>query len=437
MSKLILTLIVFLILFFNAGNIYAYNPQDVQNNIFGIGIINHSDLDDASKLVNNNGDWGYVTVVITENQMDRSIWQEFFNQCRKKHLIPIIRVATTYDNNWQIPDIEKIDSWVNFFNSLNWVIENKYIIIGNEPNHAKEWGGKIEPEAYALYLKTFATRLKNANNGYFVLNAGFDQAAGNTKVTMDQKKYMDRMVKEIPDVFNFIDGFASHSYPNPAFSGSEKGNGRKSIKGYEWELNLLKSYGVTKDLPVFITETGWIRNNKNSEKISQKMKYAFENVWGKDKRIVAVTPFILNYENPPFYEFSWKKSSTEFFPIYNTIQNMQKVEGKPVQKINGEIIFSFLNPFIINNTKINGYALVKNSGQNIWNKQNVTLKLSGNSFEIDSMEIKDIQPFTTGIILYSIKVPEYTDIQDLTIGFFVNEKYIGNVYKGKIIKIKI
>ena len=63
------------------------------------------------------------------------------------------------------------------------------------------------------------------------------------------------------------------------------------------------------------------------------MKYAYENIWSKDKRIVAVTPFILNYQQEPFFDFSWKKSDTDFFPVYSEIQSINKIAGIPVLSV--------------------------------------------------------------------------------------------------------
>ena len=164
MIKIYFSVICLFIFHLFTSPISAYDPLTLPNNIYGIGVINHSDLKDVANLVNvNGGDWGYVTIVITENDREKEVWQKFLNDCRQNHLISIVRVASEFDaQNWIIPKIENIDSWVNFFNSLNWVVENRYIIIGNEPNHAKEWGGEINPSEYATYLKTFSERLHNA-----------------------------------------------------------------------------------------------------------------------------------------------------------------------------------------------------------------------------------------------------------------------------------
>lgn len=438
MKKIIILLFCFLFFIFLPISVRAYDPVSVPNNIYGISIVNYSDLQDAANFINvNGGDWGYVTIVITEKDRNKDIWQEFLDSCRKLHIIPIIRVASEFkDSNWKIPEIEKIDSWVNFFNSLNWVTKNRYIIIGNEPNHAKEWGGKISPAEYAIYLKTFAKRLHNASSEYFVLNAGFDQDAPNSKMTMDEKKYIDEMVSTVPDIFSSIDGWSSHSYPNPAFSGPKTGTGRRSIKGYEWELGLIK-----RDLPIFITETGWIQTKRiNEQLVSNNMKYAFENVWSKDKRIIAVTPFLLNYQGEPFLDFSWKKSDGSFFQVYSEIQNLQKIKGEPKQKISGEIVFNFLNPLMIRNTEQKGFTIVKNTGQATWyesdseviNESNDTQSLS-NEIKISNTKFNQIEPFTSGLVVYTLNTPQIENIFNIKLGFYVRGERIGDVYNGKII----
>lgn len=431
--KKLLVLIFVLLSFFSATSfVKAYDPKTVVNNIYGIGVVNHTDLNDVSNLVNvNGGDWGYVTIVITEDNRNKEIWQKFLDDCRRLHLIPIVRLATKYEGeSWNTPKIEEIDNWINFFNSLNWVIENRYIVIGNEPNHAKEWGGIVNPSEYAVYLKTFAERLHNASSDYFVLNAGFDQDAPNTKTTMDQKKYMDEMLKAVPDVFIFLDGWSSHSYPNPAFAGPKTGTGRRSVRGYEWELDLVK-----KDLPVFITETGWVQNTKNdSETVAENLKYAYEEIWMKDERIVAVTPFILNYQEDPFYDFSWKNKDGSYFPIYNKIQNIQKLKGTPVQKVSGEVIFNFLNPLMIRNSEQKGFSFVKNTGQAIWMQgESNVVNESNNEIIVSNTKFNQIEPFSSGLVTYTLKTPDEGQLFDIKLGFYVRGKKIGDAYNGKII----
>jgi hypothetical protein len=413
------------------------DPLTSSNNIFGMSVVNQSDLDDVSTLVNSNGgQWGYIKIVIQENNRNKEIWQNFLDEARRKKLIPIIRVATVYNSEkkyWEKPKTEDIDNWVNFLNSLNWVTTNRYVIVANEPNHSKEWGGKIEPEEYAKYLKEFSTRLKNSNSDYFVLNAGLDQSANNSKITMDEKLFLQRMVKYEPSIFNYIDGFNSHSYPNPDFSGKVTDTGKGSIKGYLWEKNYLNSLGVNMDLPIFITETGWINKTDNEQLIAENYKYAYEEVWMKDNSIVAVTPFILNYLEEPFKNFSWKKDDNNFFEVYEEIKNLNKIEGHPSQKIEGQILFNFLNPFGFRNTKAGGIILVKNTGEAIWYENQIRVEDENKKVNIVDIRMKNIEPYKTGLIAYSLIHPQNERISKINLGFYILEEKMGDIFNGKII----
>ena len=158
--KIIFLIAIFFYQLFSPSVTHAIeNPTAVENNKFGIHIINDEDLDDASKLVNSSGgDWGYVTFVVREDERDVGRWQKIFNRARKLHLIPIVRVATIQSGgNWTKPVSEDVGEWVTFFDSLNWVVKNRYVIVGNEPNHATEWGGEVNPLEYAKYFKSFSS----------------------------------------------------------------------------------------------------------------------------------------------------------------------------------------------------------------------------------------------------------------------------------------
>jgi len=369
-----------------------YDPTSVPNNSFGIHIANIQDLEDAAKLVNSGGgDWGYVTLVITEDNRTINVWQEVFNKMRRLHLIPIVRVATKEENgNWKKPVIGEIDSWISFFNSLNWVIKNRYVVIGNEVNLGKEWGGEVNPEAYAIYVKEFTNKLKSSSSDYFVMPGGFDASLPTAKGSLEESSYLRRMLLKEPDVFELVDGWASHPYPNPNFSGSEYATGRGTIRTFEWEMSFLKSLGVKKDLPVFITETGWSQKNLKKDVISKKLKFAFENAWN-NKKIVAITPFILNYEYPPFDMFSWKNNGS-FNSLYENMQKLVKIAGCPIQEDKAKIskIFAFT-----------GLLFVENIGQSIWQKDNLkVMDENGNNLKIVKISLNSYEPGGFGFIIF-------------------------------------
>ncbi|MBU0570017.1 hypothetical protein KKB40_04550 [Patescibacteria group bacterium] len=352
------------------------NPLLVPNNRFGIHIIDESDLEDATHFVNSEGgDWGYITLVIREDERNIERWQEVFDTMRRQHLIPIVRIATKQVNShWKKPVIDEIDSWVHFLNSLNWVVKNRYVIIGNEPNHAKEWGQEISPEEYGQYLAHFSEKLKFTNKDFFILPAGLDASAPTDKDHLSETEFIRRMLADNENVFDYIDGWNSHSYPNPNFSGSENASGRGTVRTFEWELEYLKNLGVEKELPIFITETGWAHNMegnvlgyKTPSAIAINFKTAFENAWNNEK-IVAITPFILNYQSPPFDIFSWKKADGSFYDFYYEVQKMPKPKGEPVQINTAEVPFVLVPEMIKRDGNKFGIAYVENTGQVIWER---------------------------------------------------------------------
>src|SRR3990167_10707812 len=153
----IILLLVTLLLFFPSPVKSIYDPLSVPNNKFGIHIIDENDLVSAAHLVNSSGgDWGYVTMVITQEDRKLNKWTTNFELMTKLHLTPIIRIATALSGSmWKTPSISEIDIWADFLDELPWPVKNRYVIIYNEPNHAKEWGGKIDPEGYAEILGIF------------------------------------------------------------------------------------------------------------------------------------------------------------------------------------------------------------------------------------------------------------------------------------------
>src|SRR5258706_9781542 len=116
--KLPTTFIILFSLFLLAtSNIFAiYDPGTVSNNRFGMHIVDTSDLDKVSKVINSNtGDWGYVTLVIQKGERDTRRWQAVMDKMRELHLIPIVRIASApVGEVWEKPSVDEIDGWVSF-----------------------------------------------------------------------------------------------------------------------------------------------------------------------------------------------------------------------------------------------------------------------------------------------------------------------------------
>lgn len=306
------------------------------------------------------GPGGYVTELVRSDALDVRRWQRFFDLCAEYELKPILRLATTYalEERWWRPPEPDADGgyhtvaarYAAFVRALVWPTEEHYVIIGNEPNHGNEWGGRPDPPAYARFLVDVATAIRAVDPQVRILNAGLDPYTPHTGSRpfvdglyyMDAETFMDEMVLAVPDVFTYLDIWCSHSYPlgpfteppwrqayardllhdafNPQHLEPPSGIYNRGINGYEWELFKLASYGVT-GLPVMITETGW-RHAESSDPLAADGGPGLPDAatvarylnlamygdherdseppaegwlpWQDDSRVLAVTPFAFN-----------------------------------------------------------------------------------------------------------------------------------------------
>ncbi len=201
-------ILILLVLFFLVRPALAvYDPNSVPNNKYGMHIADFNDIADVATLVNSTGgDWGYITLVASDNDRDSEKWQRMFDQMRRLHLIPIVRLATRVQkDHWVKPDPAKFDEIVSFFHALKWPVQNRYIILYNEPNHAKEWGNEIDPEGYARIFADLARKFKAASGDFFILPAGLDVSAASDNLSLEAAAYLRRMVAANPDVLNLMD----------------------------------------------------------------------------------------------------------------------------------------------------------------------------------------------------------------------------------------
>ncbi len=342
------------------------------NNKFGIHLATpqDEDLDRARDLINSNGgNWGYITLVIQENDMSVDKWQGVFDKLREKRMIPIIRIATQPDGgNWRRPNPNEARKWAEFLNKLNWVVKERYVILFNEPNHATEWGGEVDAVSFAQVNEAFARKLKESGEHYFIMTGGLDASApSKLPQYQDEAVFLRQLVETIgvDDYNRLFDGLSSHSYPNPGFIGSANGFGRGTVRTYQWELELLGNMGV-KSLPVFITETGWHGQNLTREDVASRFRFAYEQIWLPDTRVVAVTPFILNYQSEPFLQFSWvKEGNGGVYPEYETVKSMLKRSGRPEIEQRGHFNYS-LPKEIVEQSTYHFQIRLRNQGQAIW-----------------------------------------------------------------------
>ena len=313
------------------------NPLSVPNNKIGIHILFDSELPQAARLINSSGgDWGYVTIPIQWGDKDLVKWQNFMNNCRRYHVIPILRLATEGDffntTVWRKPLPSDIMDFANFLDSLDWPVKNRYIIIYNEVNRGDEWGGQANPQEYANLLSFAVTVFKSKSPDFFIISAGLDNAAPNlTPTYFNEYDYMKQMNAAVPGIFNQIDGLSSHSYPNPGFSQPPSAVSAMGTSSFLYEQQLAKNLS-NKTLPVFITETGWSTDSISDDLAAHYYQTTFASIWN-DPSIVAITPFLLQGWGSPFQQFSLLNGNGSYTKQYQFLHDLPKTHGYPVLAI--------------------------------------------------------------------------------------------------------
>jgi hypothetical protein len=333
MKKFFALLFFSLIFLGSSSQAFAiYDPLTLPNNKFGIHILFPAELPKAAELVNSSGgDWGYITIPIQAGDKDIVKWQSFFDECRSRHIIPIVRLATEgnyFDKStWRVGRDSDILDFANFLNSLSWPTKNRYVIVFNEVNRADEWEGKADPGRYATLLSYAVTVFKSKNPSFFIISAGMDNASITDGKTYNEYDFFTQMDKAVPGIFNQIDGFASHAYPNPAFSQPPSARTSRSISSFSFEEQTLDSLS-NKKLPIFITETGWDQAAVSQSTAGNYFKTAVSSVW-TDPRIIAITPFLLQSGPGPFQKFSFLDQNGSPNDVFRSYQSIPKTRGTP------------------------------------------------------------------------------------------------------------
>jgi hypothetical protein len=321
-AVLLLSIIVFV------SPLYAFETSKL-----GVHILRTEEVFGASELLQSEADeWHYVTIPLTwEDTENFERWQTFFDLCKKEKIIPIVRLTTQFDPKtgaWKVPNRRHIVDQISFLSHLQWPSEKRYIIVFNEVNHAKEWGGKIDPEGYSKILRFTADWAHTEEKKYIVLPAGLDLAAPNGYQTRDSFLYLSQMVEFDKDIFEVVDVWNSHSYPNPGFSSSPTRFARNSLRGYQFELNYLKSL-TGRDFKVMITETGWDSNPWLSKWLSSYYAYAMQHIWS-DEKVIAVTPFVLQGSPGPFSGFSFLdekgQPTQQYFAFQSAVEKVTNLD---------------------------------------------------------------------------------------------------------------
>jgi hypothetical protein len=241
-----------------------------------------------------SGPGGYAVELVRSNDLKPDSWQHMIDLLDREGQIPIIRLATFKDERnqwWTAPQPDPdgrsyksaADRFRRFFDAITWHADTVLVTVANEPNRPDEWGGAPSPAAYARYLRDVAEAMGRVTSvKVLVLNGALDayapSASFGATYAIDSDLFMEGMATEVPDIFERLDGWASHAYPLGPFTEDPghqifkiddvrpnatprqeppPGIANRGVNGYEWELWKLQQLGVEKTLPVYVTESGW------------------------------------------------------------------------------------------------------------------------------------------------------------------------------------
>ncbi len=96
---------------------------------------------------------------------------------------------------------------------------------------------------------------------------------------------------------------------------------------------------------------------------------------------------------------------------------------------------------MLRNRESTGYSIVKNTGQAIWteseanviNEQALLINGSEDEIVLSNTKFNQIEPFSTGLVTYTLKTANENNIFSVKLGFYVRGERIGDIYNGKII----
>lgn len=252
------------------------------------------------------GEGGYVVEVVPLEDVTDPLgverWQFFLDLCADQHLIPILRLATTYDhqhNYWIAPPTDSDGKgyrdvaarYAGFVAALRWPTPVHDVVVGNEPNRGDEWANHPDPAAYDRFLLDVGSALHPV--GATVLGPALDSYAPNSRGQplngiryVDAETFIEGMGAADPSVFAVIDVWASHAYPLDPFREDPSkqsfqiddldpsavhrrppaGLFNRGVNSYDWELWVAAPYlgARAATLPVLITETGWRHTSDES-----------------------------------------------------------------------------------------------------------------------------------------------------------------------------
>jgi hypothetical protein len=324
-------------------------------NRFGIGFVGPGDPSDLDRAADLAGPGGFVKLIFPGVRRDTAgpdaPWSMAIRDAYARDLVPVVRVGPPWDDGAVREQADPGSDHLRYTElaaAYRRVVEGLplragwpiYVEVHNEPNLCYEWrctagsvaGGWISgaqmAAEYAALLRDVADALHAIGDSrVHVLNAGLAPGgvrrcecgtdgfeAGNTSLD-----FLRDMQSAVADVFDRVDGFASHSYPAAGFGHTFFVPYDRASTGLHVFDRELETIGHP-ELDVFLTETGWCQpgercreNGGSRDDIAGWTEAAYRDVWLTHPRVRAVMPFILR--DPAWNDFAWVDPAGAPYPV--------------------------------------------------------------------------------------------------------------------------
>jgi len=334
-----------------------------EGNRFGIGLVgpgSAADMDLAADLVGPGGMVKLIFPGITrDTQGPQPDWVAGLQAALERQLVAVIRLGPPWGDRRvrHQADDGSFRTYRQLAAAYRRVVEGLplppaggalWLEIHNEPNLCYEWvcdrgsvpgdwiGYEQVAGEYACMLRDVANALHAVGDPRLrVINGGL-APGGTTRCEcggegweggITSREFLGAMRAAVPDIFERLDGFATHSYP-------AEGEGWGFFVPYDRAgpglLYMRTELAVVgRALPVLNTETGWSTAGGGSrEQIAEWTVSAYRDIWLTEDGLLGVMPFMLR--DPAWDAFAWVAGDGRPYPVYEQVRRLrcQHIPGR-------------------------------------------------------------------------------------------------------------
>jgi hypothetical protein len=331
--------------------------------LFRSGFVGPGDATDLDRDADLVGPGGHVKLIFPGVRRDTAgpdpSWSSAIAAAYARDLVPVVRIGPPWDDGFVREQADPGSDHLRYTElaaAYRRVLEGLplragwpiYVEVHNEPNLCYEWrctagsvsGGWISgaqmAAEYAALLRDVASALHAIGDPRIrVLNAGLAPGgvrrcecgaegfeAGNTSLD-----YLRDMQSAVPDVFDHVDAFASHSYPAEGLGYAFFVPYDRASTGLHVFERELETIGRP-SLDVFLTETGWCQpgarcpmNGGTRDEIATWTESAYRDPWLTHPRLHAIMPFILR--DDAWNDFAWMDPGGAPYPVYTRVRALR------------------------------------------------------------------------------------------------------------------